>query len=83
MAKCGSTSKLTRWCDENAINFSEGARRIGTVPDTFRRYAHGMRVPRPAHMVAIYLLTGGRVTPNDFYDLPALPEAAGDSQEAA
>jgi hypothetical protein len=81
MAKSGAASKLRRWCDQNGINFSEGARRIGTVPDTFRRYAQGMRLPRPPHMVAIYTLTGGEVTPNDFYDLPPLPPV--DAQEAA
>lgn len=83
MAKSGGSSKLRGWCEEKRINFSEGARRIQTVPDTFRRYALGQRLPRPPHMVSIYILTAGAVTPNDFYDLPALPEAAADIGEAA
>lgn len=27
-------------------------------------------VPRPATMIRIFEITGGEVTPNDFYDLP-------------
>lgn len=35
-------------------------------------------------MVKIYLATGGQVAPNDFYDLPSVPETAqADSQSEA
>ncbi len=64
--------------------------RACNVPDrsTARRYVNGMRVPPPEVIVRTYLWSGGQVTPNDFYDLPALPEGTDPdtrvgSQEAA
>ncbi len=36
------------------------------------RGASDYRLPDPAAMVRLYVLTGGAVQPNDFYDLPAL-----------
>lgn len=40
------------------------------------------RIPRPVHMRKLWVVSGGRVAPNDFYDLPPLPSAAAE-QEAA
>ncbi len=45
--------------------------RIGVPPHTVYRYLAG-RVPRPDIMCAVYKATGGKVQPNDFYELPAL-----------
>lgn len=80
MAKCGAGTKLGSWCADRRINYTAGARSIGTVPDTFRRYVLGQRLPRPEHMRSIYLLTAGQVTPNDFYDLPPLPDSSGSDE---
>lgn len=40
------------------------------------RVVSGKSVPGPKLMTALYVATGGMVTPNDFYDLPPLPPAA-------
>lgn len=75
--------KLKAWCEAHRINFSELSRRIGAKsPETARRYAEG-RVPGATTMSRIYLATAGAVTPNDFYDLPALPDAGDDTARAA
>lgn len=45
--------------------------------ETGRRYAEGKRVPKKPHGQKIYVVTRGAVTPNDFYELPALPAGEG------
>lgn len=47
------------------------------------RWENGVNIPNRREMVALYLLSGGRVTPNDFYDLPELPDRATEQQVAA
>lgn len=42
------------------------------------RYRKGVQIPTPQFMGRLYLFTAGAVTPNDFYDLPALPMAQAD-----
>ena len=65
------------------LSFAEAGRQCGVTTSEIRRFARGERIPRPATMARIYLWSGGAVTPNDFYDLPALPEAASAEGEAA
>jgi predicted transcriptional regulator len=43
--------------------------RLGVPAHTIYRYLAG-RVPRPDIMSAVYKATGGKVQPNDFYELP-------------
>lgn len=55
---------------------------------TVRRYFlpidhHQRRLPRPLLMTAIFLFSRGRLTPNDYYDLPPLPERAARALEPA
>ena len=45
------------------------AERLDVSQATVTRYAAGKRIPRPAHLVKIYQITGGLVAPNDFFDL--------------
>lgn len=47
------------------------AKRIGTTRMQVWRYLNGA-IPRPEAMARIVGATGGQVTPNDFYSLPAL-----------
>jgi len=49
---------------------SEAASELGLKPQVFGRY--GSRVPRKKIVERIYAWSGGRVQPNDFYDLPPL-----------
>lgn len=46
--------------------------------ETVRRavYAEGETIPPPSLIVAAYRLSGGRVRPDSFYDLPPLPAPA-------
>lgn len=75
--------KWGEWVIAEGLSWAEAGRRIDATTSEARQYAFG-RVPRKSPMARIYLATGGQVTPNDFYDLPPLPEcAAADSQEAA
>jgi hypothetical protein len=61
------------WISDRKLSWAEAGRRIGVSTSEARHFAHG-RVPRKPTMQRIYLATGGQVTPNDFYDLPKLPE---------
>lgn len=45
--------------------------RIGVPAHTIYRYIAG-RVPRPDIVAAVYKATGGKVQPNDLYELPPL-----------
>lgn len=76
--------RLSDWLRDNDITPAEFGRRIGarsrmTVP----RYLDGSRKPDGETMAAIYAATGGAVTPNDFYDLPPLPEGVAEQQGEA
>ena len=46
------------------------AERLDVSQVTVTRYATRKRIPRPTHLIKIYEITGGLVTPNDFFDLP-------------
>jgi len=51
------------------------ARDLGLTTVTVARYESGARLPGPAVMIALFEVSGGRVQPNDFYDLPAISPA--------
>lgn len=76
--------KWGEWISDRRLSWAEAGRRIAVTTSEARQFAFG-RIPRAGTMRRIYLATGGQVTPNDFYDLPALPDrgAAADAQEAA
>lgn len=78
------------WISREGISLGQAARRIGLPNATaVRRYMLGDHVPRPGIMTRIYCVSGGAVTPNDFYDLPPLlpaseaPVTASSTREAA
>lgn len=69
--------KLQTWCDTQQLSVAAFGRRIGIGSRaTIARYANGTRVPPPEAMAAIVRETAGQVTPNDFYDIPAMPLAS-------
>jgi transcriptional regulator with XRE-family HTH domain len=51
------------------VRTSTGSKTTATVVS---RWERGIYQPNKREMVAVYLLTGGKVTPNDFYELPEL-----------
>lgn len=75
--------KLKAYLAERKLSRAEFGSRLSRPrpSQTITRWCHGTHVPGPEDVAAIYLATGGRVTPNDFYDLPPLPN--GRAQEAA
>ncbi|MDZ4254256.1 MAG: hypothetical protein U1A72_16940 [Sulfuritalea sp.] len=52
----------------------KAAIRVASV-NTVYRYRRHENIPEPEIMRRIYVVTGGRVQPNDFYDLPNLKTA--------
>lgn len=52
----------------------EYGKRIDSSQQAVARYCKG-RIPSRAVMTRIYYESGGQVTPNDFYDLPAIRPA--------
>jgi len=45
-------------------------RQIGVSGTAAARYIRGERLPSKEQMLALYEISRGKVTPNDFYDLP-------------
>lgn len=66
--------KLDLWLKENGLRERDFAQRINRSQATVNRYRLGKRYPRPVDLERIFVATGGNVTPNDFSDMPALPE---------
>jgi DNA-binding transcriptional regulator YdaS (Cro superfamily) len=68
---------LRKWLDDNSVTLEEMGRRIGRDKSTVCRIVNNqMDVTRPVAS-AIFLATGGKVTPNDLYQIgPDYPGAA-------
>lgn len=68
--------KLRAWRRANNLTVREAADRLGVTFHTIYRYEQGKVVPPPDKMRQIIALSGGAVTPDDFFDVPAPAEAA-------
>jgi hypothetical protein len=71
-------SALARWLKQNDVKVPALAAACKVTRQAAYRYrlplAHpDFRRPEPSVMIAIYVFTGGQITPNDFYDLPDIP----------
>lgn len=75
--------KMSSYIAAHGLTLTEMAVRLGLPVQTVSRYASGARRPREAEMVRIYEVTGGQVTPNDFFDLPGQPPPPGASGPAS
>ena len=65
--------RLKDYLTANEITESEFARMIGTKSVSMvSKWANKGAIPSPDYMIIIYQVTHGRVSPNDFYDLPDL-----------
>jgi len=79
-----SGKKFSQWLEKNALNDAVAGRRLASLlgratpltRHTVSQYRKGDRLPRPEIMVAIFVLTRGAVSPNDFYALPEFEQAA-------
>ncbi len=69
---------LQQYLTQTGLSQQKFADLVGITQMTVSRYVHGLRLPRRAHMQRIYEVTGGSVTPNDFFiaheDSTANPE---------
>lgn len=70
--------KLAQWRRSQDMTQEALAIELGCTTVTVARYEAGARLPGPATMIELFILSGGAVQPNDFYALPAL-----DVREAA
>ena len=68
--------KLADYLDERNLTHSDMARRIGTSTEAVRRYANGLRLPKPEIMGRIIETTEGVVEHADFYPKPTDTKAA-------
>lgn len=63
--------KLTDYLAQNGLSEADFAERLEVSPYTVKRYCEGSRVPDHRTIKRIALLTGCRVTPNDFHGVEA------------
>lgn len=68
--------KLSDYLDEQKLSHSDMAQRIGTSTEAVRRYANGLRLPKPKIMGRIVEATEGVVEHADFYPDPTDSQAA-------
>ena len=68
--------KLSVYLNERKISHGDMARLIGTSTEAVRRYANGLRLPRPEIMGRIIAATDGAVEHADFYSELTNTEAA-------
>ncbi|MGL1921963.1 MAG: helix-turn-helix transcriptional regulator [Hyphomicrobiales bacterium] len=66
--------KLQTWLTQAEISRANFADKISTSIATIGRYINGERKPTDGIYLKIHAATNGQVTPNDFYDLPEIPE---------
>ena len=60
--------KLSIYLNKQKITHGDMARLIGTSAESVRRYANGLRLPRPKIMGRIIAATDGAVEHADFYE---------------
>ena len=62
--------RLSDYLKAEGMTLAQFGSQIGISASTVHRYATGLRVPKPEVMSRVFAATDGRVTPNDFFDLP-------------
>ncbi len=69
--------KLIDYMRLHTLRPEDIADRVGDVsPSGVRKWMSGERIPRRDQMERLAIVTAGAVLPNDFFTLPATPEAA-------
>ena len=64
--------KLKDFIRANDVKQAAIARDLSVSNMAVWRWCAGERIPKPAMMAKIYLITGGNGEPGDFYDMPNL-----------
>jgi hypothetical protein len=65
---------LGEWLHRNGLGVREFGEMVDCCWSSISRFCCGGRIPRHDLMVRIYVATNGEVQPNDFFDLPKLPQ---------
>lgn len=60
--------KLKTYIESHGLSPARFAAMIGVSQPAVHRYVHNGRIPQRAVMLRISEVTGGKVTPNDFYE---------------
>lgn len=58
---------LQQWLEKEGLTPTDLAKRMNRPQPTVARYVSGKRIPEPPIMKEIFEVTGGEVSPNDFY----------------
>lgn len=74
---------LDTWRRDQGLDYQQLAGRLMVNHETASRYCKGRRIPARDIMRRIYVLTGGKVTANDFYGLPSVALAQEGRADAA
>ena len=62
--------KLDRYLRIHEMSERQFAELLGVSFQAVNNYRRGLRIPAPPIMRRIYEVTGGAVTPADFFDMP-------------
>lgn len=63
--------RLEPWQEAHQFSDAQLAEMVGVDRSAIYRWKHGAR-PAKKYILKIFSITGGKVTPSDFYDLPRL-----------
>jgi len=63
--------RLRDWRQKSGLTQHQLAERVGVTQAAVSNYERGV-IPKKEEAIKFYLLSGGDVQPNDFYDLPPL-----------
>ncbi len=75
--------KLADWMTETGTTIPQLAEGTGEGVETCRLWVKGKRTPRKEAMVKLFAFTDGKVSANDFFDIPHNPTPAGSAAERA
>lgn len=64
--------RLRQKVNGKTMTMEQAAAQIGVTRACWNDWEKGNRTPAHTLMIEIFSVTGGEVTPNDFYDLPHL-----------
>lgn len=64
---------LEAWMRAKGLKDGDVGEELGCPRSTICRFRKGLRIPNRDFMRAIFRLSGGLVTPNDFYGLHSAP----------
>ena len=64
--------RLDEYISNIGLTQAAFAREINESPQTIGRYVKGVRIPEEDAMKKIFFATNGKVTANDFYNLPSI-----------